>query len=183
MWPRQGLGERAAGEPQGEEMGAPSGVHHETLQGAIFAGNCGWQDGNVSVSRNIPQGTWALAAPQPDPEPTVPKTWPFLTAISLCSAPPDQPQEDTLTSGQASTSSGSYPQRLLIRTNVEAGGKHRRIKPEAMPGCFCCPWEKADGSLVLTALPAAQTSPPSWLHPAARQGRAVLARGPGTVGH
>ena len=36
---------------------------------------------------------------------------------------------------------------------------------------------------MLTALPAAQTSPPSWLHPAAQQGCALLAWGSGTVVH
>ena len=43
---------------------------------------CGQQDGNVSVSRIIPQGPWALAAPQPDPKPA---PLPHCHVFLLCS--------------------------------------------------------------------------------------------------
>ena len=57
------------------------------------------------------------------------------------------------------------------------------IQREETPRGFCCPWVKGDSSHVLTALPAAQSSPPSRLHPAAQQGWALLAWGSGTVVH
>jgi len=94
----------------------------------------GWK---FSIIRNIPQGPWGLTAPQPYPEPSVPEICPFPAAMSLCSAPSAQSQGDTSTPPKASTSSGSNPISLLVRTNMEMQHKNSRIETEEMLRCFC----------------------------------------------
>ena len=48
----------------------------------------------------------------------------FPTSMTLFSAPPHQPQEDALTLGQASTSSGSKPPETFIRNKDDAQHKN-----------------------------------------------------------
>ena len=65
----------------------PGYIKGPTIETFWLETACGQQDRNISVTKIIPQGPWALAAQQPDPESAVPETQPFPTTVSLFSAP------------------------------------------------------------------------------------------------